>query len=109
MHELAIAQEVIVAVSEHVRSARVKRLLVEIGRLSAVSPDALRSCFDLCTEGTVLEGANLEIVETPGLAICRPCGGEVVLDRPFGVCRCGSTDLEWCSGEELQILEVEVG
>src|SRR5262249_39320975 len=86
----------------------VTRVVMEIGKLSAVLPDAVRFCFDLCSEGTVVAGAELEIVELPGRARCRECGGEMTLEQPFGRCDCGSTDLEWLSGEELRIKEFEV-
>src|SRR3954462_1043868 len=108
MHELGIAQEIVALVSEHAHGARVTRVVLEIGKLAAILPDAVRFCFDLCAEGTVVEGADLVIIETPGLARCRACGGDVRLDRPFGRCECGSTDLEWRSGEELKIQEFEV-
>lgn len=108
MHELGIAQEVVALVSEHARGARVTRVVLEIGKLALVLPDAVRFCFDLCSEGTVVEGAALEIIETPGRARCRACGGEVLLAQPFGRCACGGTDLEWLSGEELKVKEFEV-
>jgi len=108
MHELGIAQEIVAMVSERAGGARVTRVVLQVGKLSAVLPDALRFCFDLCVEGTPVEGAGLDIIETPGLARCRACEGEVILDRPFGRCECGGTDLEWLSGEELKIKEFEV-
>jgi hydrogenase nickel incorporation protein HypA/HybF len=108
MHELGIAQEVVAIVSEHAGGARVRRVVLQIGKLSAVLPDAVRFCFDLCAEGTAAEGALLEIIETPGRALCRACGAEVLLDQPFGRCRCGGTDLEWLEGEELRVQEMEV-
>ena len=108
MHELGIAQEIVGIVAEQSQGARVTRVVLEIGKLSAVLPDAIRFCFDLCTEGTVVEGAQLDIIETPGTARCRQCAGKVMLDRPFGRCRCGSSDLEWLTGEELKIKEMEV-
>src|SRR4051794_26511662 len=108
MHELGIAQEVVALVTEHAGGARVTRVVLEIGKLAAVLPDAVRFCIDLCGEGTVMEGASLDIVEIPGRALCRACGGEVRLDRPFGRCGCGSTDLEWLSGEELKVKEFEI-
>lgn len=108
MHELGLTQEIVALVSERTQGARVIRVVLEIGKLSAVLPDAIRFCFDLCCEGTSLEGAELEIREIAGRARCRECGGEVVLERPFGVCVCGNSDLEWLSGEELLIKEVEV-
>ena len=107
MHELGIAQEVVALVVEN-EARKVTRVMLEIGKLSAILPDAVRFCFDLCSEGTVVEGAQLDIVEVPGRARCRACGGEVILDRPFGRCECGGNDLEWLSGEELRVIEYEV-
>src|SRR5262249_29246199 len=108
MHELGIAQEIAEIVAERASGARVTRIVLEIGKLAAVLPDAVRFCFDLCIEGTPLEGADLVIIQTPGLGRCRECGAEVSLDRPFGRCGCGGTDLEWLSGEELKIKNFEV-
>lgn len=108
MHELAITQDVIDIVLRHAGAAKVNRVVLEIGRLSAVLPDAVRFCFDVCAEGTAVEGAELDIVEMPGLARCRSCGSDVVLEQPIGRCRCGATDLEWRGGDELRIREIRV-
>jgi hydrogenase nickel incorporation protein HypA/HybF len=105
---MAITQEVVALVSDRVAEAQVRRVVLEIGRLSGVLPDAIRFCFDLCAEGTPLGGAELEIVEVPGLAECRVCAASVTLERPFGTCACGSTDLEWKAGDELKIKRIEV-
>jgi hydrogenase nickel incorporation protein HypA/HybF len=108
MHEMGIVMEIVDVVSEASQGAKVARVVLEIGKLSMVVPDAVRFCFDLAAQGTPLEGAELAIVETPGRAACRDCGAEVILERPFGRCRCGGTDLEWLAGEELKIQTVEV-
>lgn len=108
MHELAITEEIVDILRRRAGERKVRRVVLEIGKLSAVLPDAVRFCFDLCAEGTPAEGAALEILEPPGRARCRACGGEVALDRPFGRCGCGSSDLDWISGEELRIREMEV-
>jgi hydrogenase nickel incorporation protein HypA/HybF len=108
MHEMAITQEVVEILRARSEGRKVLRVVLEIGKLSAVLPDAVRFCFDLVAEGSPAEGARLEILEPDGRARCRPCGGEVLLDRPFGRCRCGSTDLDWISGEELRVKEMEV-
>ena len=99
MHELAITQQVVETVCERAQGARVVRVVLEIGKLSGVMPDAVRFCFDPCTEGTAAEGAELVIREPPGLARCRACGREVVLEGPLGACDCGGIDLEWLGGE----------
>jgi hydrogenase nickel incorporation protein HypA/HybF len=108
VHELALAQEILDVVAARSGGARVTRVVLEVGKLAAVLPDALRFCFDLAAEDTVARGARLEIVETPGRARCRGCGADVALDRPYGRCACGGSDLEWLSGEALRILEMEV-
>lgn len=108
MHELGLAQEIVQIVVERAAGARVTTVVLEIGKLAAVLPDAVRFCFDLCAEGTVLEGASLVIVETPGRARCRDCASEVALERPFGRCACGGSNLEWLAGEELKIRNIEV-
>jgi hydrogenase nickel incorporation protein HypA/HybF len=108
MHELGIAQELVEIAAESSGGARILRVVVEVGMLAAVLPDALRFCFDVASAGTRAEGAELQIVEVPGLALCRACGGRVELRQPFGRCACGGTDLDWKSGEELRIKELEV-
>ena len=58
MHELGMAQEIVAMVSERAGGSRVTRVVLEVGKLAAVLPDALRFCFDLCVEGTrSIEGA----------------------------------------------------
>jgi hydrogenase nickel incorporation protein HypA/HybF len=108
MHELGITQEIIALVSERTGGAAVRRVVLEIGKLSAVLPDAVQFCFDLCSAGTPVEGARLEIVEIPGRACCRACGAEFTLEQPYGQCGCGNTDLRWLVGQELTIREVEL-
>ena len=84
------------------------RVTLEIGKLSAVMPDAVRFCFDVCAAGTTLEGAALEIIESAGRAQCRECGEEMLLTQLAGRCRCGSPDLSLLAGDELNIKEMEV-
>ena len=99
---------IVEAVSERAAGARVRAVRVDIGALVAVLPDALRFCFELACEGTPAEGAVLEIREIPGRARCRACDATLSLDRPYGRCACGETDLEWIGGDELMIREMEV-
>jgi hydrogenase nickel incorporation protein HypA/HybF len=108
MHELSIANGIVEICAERAGTARVIRVRLEIGQLSAVLPDAVRFCFDVCARDTVLEGAALEIVETPGRAVCRDCETEVGLARLVGRCTCGSANLRVIAGEELKIREMEI-
>jgi hydrogenase nickel incorporation protein HypA/HybF len=108
MHELAITQDIVEAVTARAAGARVRKIVLVIGKLSMVLPDAVRFCFDLCVEDTPLAGAELEILEPPGVARCRACGIELELESAFARCVCGGTDLDWISGEQLLIREMEI-
>jgi len=108
MHELGITQNIIAIVSENAQGKKVQRVLLEIGKLSAIIPDAIYFCFDICAKGTIVEGAILEIMEIPGIAKCHYCNEEIYLEKPFGRCECGNTHLELISGEELKIKEIEI-
>jgi hydrogenase nickel incorporation protein HypA/HybF len=66
MHELGIVEQIVEIVGARTGGVPVKRVVLEVGTLSCVLPDALRFCFDLATEGTVVEGAELSIREAAG-------------------------------------------
>jgi hydrogenase nickel incorporation protein HypA/HybF len=108
MHELGLIQEVLAIVSEESHGARVRRIVLEVGAFTAVLPEALRFAFELAREGTVAEGAELEIVETRGRGRCRGCGEEFDLELGLARCRCGGTDVEVRSGDELKVREMEI-
>lgn len=109
MHEMGIVEQVVSIAAERCGGATVTRLVLEIGRLSTVLPDAVRFAFDVATEGTPLAGATLEIVEVAGSARCRACHATTMLDQPYGCCAaCGSVDLEQKTGASVRILELEV-
>ena len=108
MHELGIAQEIIDICARRAGAARVCRVALEIGQHALILPDSIRFCFELCSEGTAVQGAILEIHHIPGLARCRECGAEIVLDQPFATCACGSSDMQWLSGDEIKIKEMEL-
>lgn len=108
MHEMAITQSVIDAVCEHAAGQRVHSVLVEVGALCAVVPEAMRFCFELAAEGTVAEGARLDLAEIPGRAHCRTCDTDFTLAVPIPLCGCGSADVEIRAGHELRIRSIEV-
>jgi hydrogenase nickel incorporation protein HypA/HybF len=108
VHELAITESIVAAVVERMPDTPVRRVRLEIGRLSGVVPDAVRFCFDLVAAGTTLDGAVLEIDEPGGRVACRRCGVEFETDEVLALCPCGSADVELLRGRELRIREVEV-
>jgi len=108
-HELSITQSVVDAVCERAAGRTVRSVKVQIGALTAVVPEAMLFCFDLVVEGTVAEGARLDIERRPGAARCRECGADFVLSDLILLCPCGSADVAVTAGRELTILSIEVG
>ena len=108
MHELAIVESVVGTVAERLPGAKVTCVHLEIGVLSGMVPDSVRFCFELATEGTPLEGAELKITEQPARCRCRDCGTEFQPESTILLCPCGSADVAVLDGEELKILSVSV-
>ena len=109
MHELAIAQSVAAIASRHAGGRRVTGVEVKVGHLRQVVPSALTFAFELVSEGTSLEGAELRIEEVPAAGVCRACGAESPLPGfPFACASCGGLDLEVIRGEELLVDSLEL-
>jgi hydrogenase nickel incorporation protein HypA/HybF len=108
MHELAVVESLVAAVTDKIHPARAVRVRLQIGDLAGVVPESLRFCFDICVRGTCLEGAALEIDAVGGRGRCRRCGAEVPMRSFLDFCPCGSAELDLLAGQELRIKEVEV-
>jgi hydrogenase nickel incorporation protein HypA/HybF len=108
MHEMAITQSVVEAVCEHAAGRRVHSVTLEVGALCAIVPAAMEFCFSLATEGTVADGARLDVGVRAGAARCRTCSAHFPLDDPILLCPCGSADVEVLEGRDLRILSMEV-
>ena len=108
MHELALTQSVVDTIAERMDGATITSVMLEIGKLSGVVPDAMRFCFDVVCAGTTLEGARLDISEPAGRARCEDCGDEFDLDYPILLCPCGSANITVLAGQQLKITSVEV-
>lgn len=112
MHEMALAEgmlEIVEDAARHNDAAHVRTVWLELGALSHVEPQALRFCFDAVTRGGVADGATLEIVTTPGVAWCMPCGERVPLARLGDACpRCGGYQLEVVAGEDMRVREIAI-
>ncbi|SNT04276.1 hydrogenase maturation nickel metallochaperone HypA [Rhodococcoides kyotonense] len=107
MHELAITQCIVDAACERADGKSVSRVLVRVGQLCAVIPDSMQFCFELVTEGTVAEGARLDIETETARARCRTCDSEFAIPDAILLCPCGSADVDVLSGRDLRILSME--
>jgi hydrogenase nickel incorporation protein HypA/HybF len=108
MHELGIARNIVAIVGEAAGGRRVRRVMLEVGKLSGVVSEAVLFCFDAVTQGTALEGATLDIREIDGRARCHACAAEFAVPSFVTTCPCGSRRLAHIAGEELNIKSMEV-
>jgi hydrogenase nickel incorporation protein HypA/HybF len=112
MHEMALAEEVVRIVEEtagRAAACSVHAVVLEIGRLSSVEPEALRFCFAAVTRGTIAQDAVLEIVETPGVGECLACGATVPMNEAWGECPvCDGGALQPSAGTEMRVREIEI-
>ena len=112
MHELSLAQGILNIVKEHVppqRIAAVRRVRVDIGRLSGVVADSLDFCFTALVAETSLQESRLELNTIPLRLACADCqetfesAGDV-----FHCPSCGGSRTTVVSGMELQVAEIEL-
>jgi hydrogenase nickel incorporation protein HypA/HybF len=109
MHEMSITQGIIDICEKYAGGRRILSVDVEIGELSSVVPDAVEFCFEACSQGTLLDGARINIIRMPGSGQCLECGADTPLAALFGACqRCGSYQVKVVSGEEMRVREIEV-
>lgn len=112
MHEMSLAEGVLQILQDQAQAqnfARVKTVWLEIGELSHVDPHAIAFCFDAVIKGSLAEGANLEIVRTPGQAWCHDCAKAVTVSSLVDPCpACGGYKLQVTDGEEMRVRELEV-
>lgn len=112
MHELSIAENILEIVKDNLSSnggGRLRSVKVRIGELAGVVPDSLDFCFTAITKGTEMDGAVLEIERTGIVAHCADCGKDSdVKGLVFKCPSCGSLSVKVITGNELQVVEIEV-
>jgi len=108
MHELSIAASVVEIVCRHADGRRVSKVELKVGQLRQVVPSSLAFSFELVAQGTVTEGAELELHSVPVVAACRACSSETELHGfPFQCAACSGFDLQILTGEELEVNSIE--
>lgn len=112
MHELGIMTGVMEAVDQSARQAgalKVLKVTLSIGEMTEAIEDSLRFAFEVLTEGTMSEGAELVINMVKPKSRCLDCGNEYEHDRFHMACpACGSYATELLAGRDLQIDSIEV-
>ena len=112
MHEVSIMQEMARIVLEQAEKAGAEKVHVirlRVGRLMAVVPEAMEFAQEVVFEGTIGEGAKLEIEHVPVRCWCPDCGEEFECGKSLFLCpKCDSFSRDVRSGKELELVSMEV-
>ncbi len=112
MHEVGLMQDTLgIALRRAAEEGaqRIHRLTMRIGPLSGVVPEALEFAFDVLAQGTIAEGATLEVERVPILCYCPTCRLEFQPEDLFCECpRCHDSRVEIHAGRELELASLEV-
>jgi hydrogenase nickel incorporation protein HypA/HybF len=112
VHEVSLVESVLDLIQDSARVngfVRVKKVVLQIGQLANVEPDAMSFCFDSVTRGSIAEGACLELLDSPGVAWCMTCQCSVgIASRTSGCPACGGHTLQVTGGSEMRVKSLEV-
>lgn len=112
MHEMSIVQSLISIVKEEMvknNATMLRSVRVNIGEMSGIVPEALKTCFEILIAKSDMKGAVLKMDTTPLIGYCRKCKEEFkVIEYTFSCPECTSTDIDIISGREMNVVELEV-
>jgi hydrogenase nickel incorporation protein HypA/HybF len=103
---MSFAQAIVDSVLKIAEEKNAKKVLgveLELGKLLMLNPDQLEFCFQVITQGTILEGAELKIDFIQPIIECTSCGRKY--DEYVGICDCGGI-LRVEGGKEMIIKKV---
>jgi len=110
MHETALAAGILRIVCEEGKRCHVTRITeihLRVGLLSAVEEHSLSACFELLAEGSIAQGAALNIATAALPAQCKNCGHTCTLATRSFVCpRCQSPDIHFEGGHGCTIQSI---
>ena len=112
MHEFGIANSVLDAARAEAQlrpAMRLTKIVIRVGDLAGVDPDALSFCFDALVKETEMESVVLGIERRAQRHRCPRCGGEFEVVNYVTACpRCGETMTTFVSGNELELAYLEM-
>lgn len=112
MHEISLMAQTLEIALENARQQganKINRLKMRIGKMSGVVPEALEFAFDVVTQGTIAQGATLEIESVPVVCYCSQCQQEFSPPDVFYQCpNCQQFTQKVISGKEIELTSLEL-
>lgn len=115
MHELSVTDSVLKIVLEYALKAKARRVTcirLRISEMSDLKAEWVQDYFDRLSQGTMAEGAQLEITTVFPQFVCDECGHQFEIslrDVGWVECpQCRSRDCRLVGGTEYMIENMEV-
>jgi hydrogenase nickel incorporation protein HypA/HybF len=112
MHEVSLMQDTLTLAVRRATEAgaqRIHRLTMRVGPLSGAVPEALEFAFEIVAQGTIAEGAKLEVERVPIACYCPSCRAEFQSDDFVCECpTCHQLSADVRRGRELELESLEV-
>lgn len=112
MHELSLMEEVrrqALAAAAAEGAGRIEAITLRVGELAGVESEALRFAFPVVMQGTIAEGAQLELENEAAICVCEPCGRSFHANEGCCDCpRCGTISRRLLSGTALRLVALQV-
>ena len=112
MHELSITQSLLDIALRHAEKAnaqRIARLNLLIGELSSVLGESVQFYWDIVSQDTIAQGAELHFERVPGSLSCLGCGHVFPLNgRDYACPMCVGKQVIAAGGDEFRLESIEI-
>lgn len=112
MHELSITQSLLEIALRHAEQAgaqRITSLNLVIGELASIVDDSVQFYWDIVSQDTIAEGAELRFERVPGTLRCLGCDHIFPLNgRDYACPACGETRVVAAGGGDFRLESIEV-
>lgn len=111
MHEYSLASallKIVLAEAHKHRAAIITEVQVGVGVLTGLEAQTFTGCWELITEGTIVENAKLQLQFIAAKAKCIACGHEFELIKIASACvACGQLELSVQGGRDFTLLALQ--
>lgn len=112
MHELPVTESILEIALRHARGAeanRITALYLVIGELSSIVDESVQFYWDLISQDTPAEGAQLHFRRIPIEMLCLDCQRRYQPDSEDLACpTCGGANVRVVAGEEFYLEAIDV-
>lgn len=112
MHELSVTEHILNLALQYAaqnHATRVTDIYLVIGRLSSIVDDSIQFYWDIISNNTICEGAQLHFERVPARLLCTDCKQEYDISTELTPCpACSSTRIQVLRGEEFYLDSIAI-